>query len=201
MKTLLTLLACAALVGGGFSLARGEAAVRPASEAASFEIDAVHSSAIFKIKHVGVAYFFGRFDRMRGKLAFDEEQPEASSIRVVIDAESVNTNHDGRDRHVKSADFLNAKVHPEIVFESKRVERKEELYLVTGDLSLNGVTKEVTAKVEHTGSGDTPQGYKIGFLATFVIDGRDFDISYIEKQPGALGPEIELHVSIEADRK
>lgn len=211
MKTTLTLVLAASAAILAFSFRPALAASPPTAAPASthsastgeveYEIDGEHSSLIFKTKHLGVSWFFGRFNELEGQLTFDEAKPENSSILVVVDAESVDTNSEGRDRHVKGADFLNARMNPEIIFESTSVSGKPAAMTIKGNLTLNGVTKAVEAKAEHTGSAETSFGAKAGFLATFKIDGRDFDIGFMKDQPGAVGPEIEFSVGIEANKK
>lgn len=205
MKQLLTLslVAVAAVLSFSFRPAHATAAAPPEVEptsATGYTIDGEHSSVVFKTKHVGVSWFFGRFNKIEGELVFDQENPANSSILAIVDAESVDTNSEGRDRHVKGADFLNARVNPEIIFESTEVKGKSDALTVEGNLTLNGVTKKVTAKAELTGVADTKFGVKAGFLATFQIDGREFDLALMKSQPGAVGPEIEFTVAIEANK-
>ena len=123
------------------------------------------------------------------------------AIEVEIDAESVDTNSSQRDAHLKSPDFFSVKEFPTITFKSKKVKEKGDMLHVTGDLTLHGVKKEITAEVEHIGSAETFQGYKAGFEARFKIDGRDFDLAFMKQQPGALGPESEVIVSLECKKR
>ena len=121
---------------------------------------------------------------------------------MVIEAESVNTNAPDRDKHVKSADFFNAKEFPEIVFESKKVSGKPEALTVEGELTFHGVTKPVSAKARVVGTGDTMfKDHRTGFAAELVLDMADFNVAFVKKTPGAVGPEVALTISLECVRK
>lgn len=176
-------------------------AARSGAVAEKYTVDAVHSSAIFRIKHMNVSYFWGRFNDVSGTVAWDSENPEASSFDVRIKTESVDTNSKQRDNHLKSPDFFNAKQFPTLAFKSKSVKKAgEKTYEVAGELTLHGVTKPLTAKVEMTGTGKAPQGGGtiIGFETTFEIKREDFGMSYGK---GALGEDVRVVVSLEAGRK
>jgi len=202
LQTLVTA-GAAALGCGLFGLLAtpGSAADAFASKAASYEIDGGHSSVVFRTKHMGVAWFYGTFNQLEGSFDFDETSPASSSIQVKIKADSLDTRSEQRDGHLKSPDFLASKEFPVIEFKSTKVAKKGDGFAVTGDLTMHGVTKSVTASVTKVGEGETPQGYKAGFVAEFTIDMRDFEFSYVQKHPGGLGPEVELTISLEAARK
>jgi len=197
MKLLLTLLPVPALVGFAVSFSAPSDRPDTTAEAAGYTIDATHSSVLFKTNHGGVANFYGRFNGFQGEVTHDPAAPGKSSIRIVIDASSIDTNSRDRDRHLRSNDFLSAQEFPEIVFESKKVEAEGDRLHVQGDLTFHGVTKEVSAGVEVVGTG-TMRGAKVaGFEARFTIDMGDFGVSYVAQNPGTLGPEVELIVSLE----
>ena len=181
--------------------APGGASESAAPSVAAYDIDSGHSGVVFRTKHLGVAYFYGTFNDVKGSFSMDADDPSKSSIQIEIKADSIDTNSEQRDGHLKSPDFLAAKEFPVIKFESTKVKKKGDGMAVTGDLTLHGVTKEVTAEVELVGAGETYQGYKAGFVADFTIDMTDFEMSYVQSNPGALGPEVDLTVSIEGLRK
>lgn len=201
MKPIPTLLVPAALCGAllGFS-APAPVPDAAASAPTRYEVDAEHSSVLFATKHLGVSRFYGRFNRFRGELEYDADRPSDSAVLVVVEAASVDTNSEGRDRHLRSPDFLAANEFPEIVFEGNGLKRKDGGLAVAGMLTLHGVTKDVEADVELIGTGKHPRGGAglIGFEARFTIDPTDFEIKYMTDQPGALGPGVELIVSLEA---
>ncbi|MBI5433649.1 MAG: YceI family protein [Planctomycetes bacterium] len=169
---------------------------------ATYEIDGVHSSVLFRIKHLGVSYFYGRFNEVTGSFVYDEAKPETSSIQVEVATASVDTGHDGRDQHLQSPDFFNAAEHPKLTFKSKEVKKSKDGKLsVTGDLTLHGVTKPVTADVEFVGAGDRGQmGNKAGFETTFTIKREDFGMTKMLGETG-LGNDVRVTVSLEGNLK
>jgi polyisoprenoid-binding protein YceI len=141
-------------------------------------IDAVHSEVSFVVRHLGVSKVRGRFDSFEGRLATAED-PLRSTVRVTIDAASVNTGNGQRDDHVRSADFLDVANHPHLTFESKSVRvNGEEAFQLEGDLTVRGVTRPVTLDLEINGFGEDYQGRKvIGFSATTEINRSDFEVT------------------------
>ena len=171
-----------------------------AGAASYFEVDASHSTVIFKVKHLGVSYAYGRFNEMRGKVTFDQKSPPKSSIEFEIPAASVDTANDKRDQHLKSPDFFNAKQFPVIKFSSGKIKSiGKNKYRVSGKLTLNGVSKDISMEVEHTGSAKDPWGgYRAGFHSEFKIKRSDFGMNFM---PGGIGDDVQLMVSIEAIKK
>ncbi len=163
-----------------------------------YSIDNTHSSMIFRVKHQNIAYFYGRFNDLKGTFLLDDAKPANSVVRVVVKAKSIDTDDKKRDKHLKSPDFFDVKQFPAIEFESTRVTKiadMEHMFQVTGDLTLHGVTKEVTAMVEHTGSGKGRGGKDIaGFEAILVVNRTDFGMTYGK---GALGEEVRITLSAE----
>lgn len=191
-----------------FGLGLGRALARPAEAtplvgtaaaagATEYTVDPVHSAVVFRTKHMGVSYSYGRFNRFEGVVHFDEAQPANSSVEVAIQADSIDTNSQQRDNHLRSPDFLSAKEFPLINFKSTKVEKKGKSYLVTGELTLRSTTKPVTAEVEFVGKAATEQGEKAGFEAVFEIDPRDYGFTWMTQREGAVGPIVRLTVSLE----
>lgn len=172
----------------------------PAPAAAStWNIDPVHSSCIFRCKHFNTANFYGRFDKMTGSINFDESKPEASTLAVEVDTNSVNSGADKRNGHLKSGDFLSATEFPKATFKSKEFKKAgENAFDVKGDFTLRGVTKEITIKLEKTGQGKGQMGEIIGFETTFTFDRLDYGVKYM---PDALGHEVRLTISLEAGKQ
>ena len=166
--------------------------------AASYSIDAVHSSAIFKIQHLGTSNFYGVFKTFNGTIDFDPANLGKASVDVTIQAASVDSRSEQRDGHIKSPDFLNAAEFPTITFKSTSVKSLGgDKFEVAGNLTLLGVSKPVTAMVEKTGSGTNPRSKKniIGFEATFTVDRTAHDMSFMS---GPLGNDIDFILAIEA---
>ena len=165
-------------------------------DAKKFDIDPSHSTALFKIKHAQSANFYGRFNKLSGSLAFDEAEPKNSSIEITVDTASVDTNSEGRDRHLRSDDFFAARKHPKLTFKSRSWKKVDDGFEVEGDFVLRGVKKTITAKVEMTGKGEF-RGERIGFEARFSIKRSDYGV---KAYPKALGDDVEIVVAVEGLR-
>jgi polyisoprenoid-binding protein YceI len=165
-----------------------------------FKVDAVHSSVIFKIKHMNVANFYGRFNKVEGTITQDKEKPENGKLVVKIDATSIDTGNVKRDEHVKGPDFLNVKQYPTIEYKSTAIKAvSENEFEVTGDMTLHGQTKPVTAKMQKTGETTDQKGtHRLGGETTFTFKRSDFGMN---KMLENLGDEITVTVAIEATRE
>lgn len=171
------------------------------SESDSYLIDEVHSSAIFRIKHAGASYFYGRFNQVEGEFTHSPDSPDQISFNVNIRADNVDTNNSKRNAHLKSADFFNAMEFPNITFKSTKVKKLDgNNYEVTGDLSLHGVTKPLTTKIEFVGEGEAMGKHRAGWDTTFTIKRSEFGMTkYLDD--GSLGDEVKLMVGLEGIRK
>ena len=118
------------------------------SQAITYTIDPAHSTAGFKVRHLMVANVRGEFSKVTGTVVFDASAPENSKVEAHIDATTIHTRDEQRDAHLKSADFLDVEKFPEITFVSKKIAGADGEWKVTGDLTIHGVTKEVTLDVE-----------------------------------------------------
>ena len=169
---------------------------------ANFEIDAVHSSVLFRAKHMGVAYNYGRFNDFSGNITIDKTDASKSAVEFQVKTESVDTGNAKRDQHLRSADFFNAKQFPVITFKSTKVNEKagQEMVLeVTGDFNLHGVKKSITIDVELTGRKESPQvGEIIGFHTTFSIKRSEYGFNFGLQ---AVSDDIQIIVSVEAGKK
>ncbi len=199
----------------GFAAGRSDPAnpADPAAQAAAgakkaagadgrFEIDPVHSVVMFKIKHVGVSNFYGRFNDVGGKLLVDGDKPEESLISLTIKVGSVDTNSADRDTHLKSPDFFNAEEFPTIEFESEKVTSKGAGKLeIAGKLKMHGVEKAITVQAEHTGFANVVMmgGVRVGYEAKFTVKRSDFGVG--QNMPDILGDDVEVLVSIEGGKK
>lgn len=166
----------------------------------TYSIDPVHSSVIFRIKHLNTTNFYGQFTKITGTVVFSDSDPSACSIQAEIPVDSIDTHNSKRDSDVKGTDLFNAAKFPTISFKSKSFEKSGDAYNVTGDLTLRGVTKPITVHVEKTGQGKGMQGKEIlGLESTFTFKRSDFGMTAM--QNGMLGDEIKLIVSTEAGKK
>lgn len=165
----------------------------------TYKIDTVHSTVIFKVLHMNAGNAYGRFNVIEGEIVHDDAAPEKGTVNITVKADSVDTANAKRDEHLKSPDFLNVAEFPTITYKSttaKKISEKE--YELTGDLTLHGVTKPVTAKLVHIGSVEDKRagGTRAGAEATFTIKQTDFGMT-----PKMLGDEVEVIVSTEAIAK
>ncbi|MDX2227484.1 MAG: YceI family protein [Verrucomicrobiae bacterium] len=170
----------------------------------SYEIDPAHSSVGFKIRHL-MSKVPGKFNDFSGKLVLDPEKPEASSVEATIQVKSIDTANADRDKHLRAEDFFDVAKFPVMTFKSKKVVRTgPESADVTGDLTLRGVTREVTLKVQKTGQGKDPWGnIRTGWEATAVINRLDYGVKYNKLVEGSnvLGDDVEISILIEAIQK
>ena len=166
----------------------------------TYDVDKSHSALMFRIKHLDVAFTYGRFNDFSGTLVVDEENLAASSVEITAQMTSVDTNEPKRDQHLRSPDFFNVNQFPTMTFKGKAVERHSDgAFKVDGNLTLHGVTKPVSVKMMKTGEGDDPWGkYRIGFEGTFVIKRSDFGM---DKMQEAVGDSVWITVAVEGIRK
>jgi polyisoprenoid-binding protein YceI len=163
----------------------------------TYKVDAAHSAIVFRVKHMNTSNSWGRFNDVSGTFGIDGSMPTAFDFTVK--AASIDTANEKRDTHLKSPDFLNVRQFPTITFKSKDVKKNGELYEVTGDLTLHGVTKPVMAKVEVTGTGKGPTGGAIaGFEATLDIKRSEFGMTF--GVPNMVGDDVRIIVSAEGGK-
>ena len=175
---------------------------QPMGPGALYEIDTTHSMIIFRAKHNGVSYNYGRFNEFTGEIMINAIAVPESMVEFEVKAASVDTGNEKRDQHLRSSDFFSAKQFPLITFKSTKVSAKEgeeDILEVTGDLELHGVKKSITVDVEVTGRAKGKEGESlIGFESTFTIKRSEFGMTY---GMGPVSDDIRLTVSIEAMRK
>lgn len=159
-----------------------------------------HAFIEFRIQHLGFSWLYGRFNEFEGTFTYDKDDPSKNRVEVTIDPASVDTNHAERDKHLREEDFLYVKKYPEARFVGTDWEPTgEDTGRLTGELTLRGVTREITLDVKQVGSGPDPWGgFRRGFLAKTELTLADFGIDY------DLGPKartMELTLSVEGIRQ
>lgn len=160
----------------------------------SFQVDATHSSILFKARHMNAGYIYGWFKDFSGTFAIDAD-PAKSHVELTVNAASIDTRDDERNDHLTGPDFLNVKQFPEITFKSTSVAAAPGGWRVTGDLTIHGVTKSIAFTATPVGDAKDPQGKRIvGIEAQFPIKRADFGVSFM---PEIVGPELELIIAIE----
>ncbi|MGE5176601.1 MAG: YceI family protein [Hyphomicrobiales bacterium] len=188
----------AAAVLAGLVLAAGSVAQ---AAPATWTIDVNHSTVAFSIRHL-FSKVHGSFAKFSGAVIYDPANPAASSVRAEIDASSVTTNNETRDKDLRSDDFFDVAKYPTITFESTKVSTgADKKLMVEGNLTMHGITKPVTLDVSFLGSGKGPMGEdRVGFEATTTIDRKDFDIVWnrnLDQGGTLLGDDVEISLSIE----
>lgn len=165
----------------------------------TFDKQGQHAFIEFRIQHIGYSWLYGSFKDFDGSFTFDEKEPAKNKVNVSINTASVDSNHAERDKHLRSADFLNTEKHKQATFESTEVKKDGEGYAIAGNLTLNGVTKPITLDAKLVGQGDDPWGgYRAGFEANGKITLKDFDIT---TDLGPASQDVELIISVEGVRE
>lgn len=174
-------------------------APQPPRALESWVVDAGHSSLVFKVKHMGVSNFYGRFNELSGRITLADNAAQ-NSVTFSVQAASVDTNSDKRDQHLRSPDFLSAKEFPVIEFRSASVNPAGDgAFDVAGQLTLHGVTRDLAVRVQETGriAGDAENPGLAGFETRFTIKRSDFGMDYgVDRD--SLGDEVELVLAVEA---
>ena len=178
------------------------AAVTATPTRTTWTIDAAHSQVEFAVRHMMIATVRGRFAGVKGTVVTDESAPTKAEVDVVIDVNSIDTREAKRDAHLKSADFFDVEKNPTITFKSTRVTGVpgDEFKLI-GDLTIHGVTREVTLDVTSEGRAKDPWGgERAGYSAVARINRKDFGLTWNQAlETGGLlvGDEIKIALDLE----
>ncbi|KKJ78129.1 hypothetical protein WH95_01900 [Kiloniella litopenaei] len=195
-----TLAASLLAFGVSFGISGGFVATANTAQAETYQLDTqgAHASIQFKISHLGYSWILARFNKFEGQFEFDENKPEASSISITVDTASLDSNHAERDKHLRSADFFDVSKFPTATFVSTGLKPVNDTKAVlSGDLTIKGVTKPITMDVNWIGGGDDPWGYvRQGFEGSVVIPVGDYGM--MDMGPSA--QEVEILVFFEGVR-
>ena len=172
----------------------------------SYSVDPAHSSIGFSVRHMGLSSVRGQFNDFSAEFNVEETDLAMSSIVFEIDASSIDTGEEGRDNHLRSDDFLDVENHGQIVFKSKSIKKTgDSEYEAVGDLTMHGVTKEVTLELEVGGPlADGRGNMRIGVEGEVTIDRQDFDVNFSRLMDNGglvVGNEVKISFAIEATRK
>ena len=185
LRTLLAVLALAAL---------------PALAQDTYKIDPVHSEVSFKVGHL-LAKVSGRFTKFEGRIQVDTADIRRSSVEVTIDATSLTTDNEARDKHLKSADFFDVAKYPTLTFKSTAVKEVAKGKLeITGDFTLHGVTKRITFPITNAGTqaGMQPGSVVAGFIdGALTLNRHEFGIKFM---PGIIGETVAVSLNVEAGK-
>lgn len=169
-----------------------------------WKIDSAHANANFAVRHMAVSTVRGRLGTVNGTLNFDPTHPSKASVEVQIDAASIDTGTPDRDNHLRSADFLDVENHPFITFKSTRVAvNGDNEGQVIGDLTIRGITREVTLDVDYLGESTNPfdKSQAVGFGASTKINREDWDLTWnvpLEAGGVLVGKDIKITLDLEA---
>jgi polyisoprenoid-binding protein YceI len=168
------------------------------ANAAEYKLDikGTHSFIQFKIQHLGFSWLLGRFNKFDGEFSYDAANEATSKISITIDTSSLDSNHELRDKHLRSDDFFDVAKFPQASFVSTSFEPSSDgKAILKGDLTLHGVTNPVVINVNKIGEGKDPWGgYRVGFEGTTKLSLSDYKI---KKNLGPKSQEVELYFSFE----
>jgi polyisoprenoid-binding protein YceI len=161
-----------------------------------YKVDKMHSCVSFKISHMNMGMVHGRFNTIDGNFAVDDADPSKTAFTITLQTDSVDTNQQARDKHLRSGDFFNAQQFPTITFQSTSVKAVDGNYEVTGDLTMHGVSKPVTVSLKRGGAVEMRGQKHTGFYGDFTIKRSDFGVGS-GKLNSMLGDEIPISISFE----
>ncbi|MCE7973283.1 MAG: YceI family protein [Leptolyngbya sp. PLA1] len=201
-------MAAGVLAGGAGLGAMGLVAQQPAksdvkaSGAGAWKVDSVHSNVVYRISHLGASSHYGVFFNPTGSLNLDPANPAGASMEITLPLSGLTSGDAKRDQHLRSPDFFSAEEFPTITFKSTGfTSAGENAFDVTGDLTLLGKAKPVTARLTIVGKGKGMGGGEVmGVEATFTIKRSDWGMTKYVKE-GALGDEVKLIAALETNRK
>ena len=170
-----------------------------------YAIDPVHTSVGFTVPHLVISRVHGAFTAVEGTILYDAEDLTRSSVRVTIQAQSVNTANARRDEHLRSPDFFDAAAHPEITFESTRIEPQGDGYVCRGTLTIRGVSKAVAIPFKVLGQVVDPMGKtRIAVEGALTINRQAFGVSWnktLDNGGFVVGDEVQITLNVEAIRQ
>jgi polyisoprenoid-binding protein YceI len=168
----------------------------------NWSLDPTHSEVQFKVKHLVISTVTGTFNAFSANAVTNGEDWENAQIRFSASINSIDTNNEQRDTHLKSAEFFDADTYPTLDFNSTSLTKKSEnLYTINGDLTIKGITKNIQLEAEFGGAMVDPYGnHKAGFEINGLIDRHDFGLTWnavTEAGGVVVGPSIKLHMNIQ----
>jgi polyisoprenoid-binding protein YceI len=172
----------------------------PGYVAGTWDLDPAHSEIGFSVRHLMVSKVRGRFTGFDGELVTGED-PLGSTVTATIDLNSIVTGDENRDNHLRSADFFDVANHPRMTYRSTAVRPEGDHYVVDGDLTLHGVTRNVPLRVELNGFIESPMGTRVGLSATGDLSRKDFGIEFnmpLEGGGVVVSDKVTLNLEVEA---
>ncbi|UJL47763.1 polyisoprenoid-binding protein [Virgibacillus sp. NKC19-16] len=172
-----------------------------------WNVDTAHSEIGFSVKHMMISKAKGSFDDFSAEIEANVDDLTDSKVEVKIDVSSINTRQEGRDEHLRSADFFDVEKYPNITFVATDIKKKSDNnYDVTGDLTMIGTTKPVTFDIVFEGQSKDPMSGNTvaGFSGETTINRKDFGLNWnaaVETGGVLVGEEVKVHVEIEAHKE
>jgi polyisoprenoid-binding protein YceI len=189
MKRRLPILAVAALI---------LAATAVFAETETYKFDKAHTLIGFRIRHI-LTKVEGRFNNFDGTIWLDRANPSASKVELTIQALSIDTGVEGRDKDLRSPNYFDVEKYPTITFKSSKIEPKgNDLYDVTGEFTMHGVTKTIRVPVKSFGFAKMGKTDKAGFEVALTLNRKDYGI---EKGTPVVGDDVELNIQVEANKE
>ena len=176
-----------------------------ASAADAFNVDSRHSEAMFRVRHF-MTKVSGKFADVSGVVNVDKANPAASSVNITIKTATIDTGVADRDKHLRSADFFDTDKFPEISFKSTKIAAtsRKDVFDVTGDFTMHGITKQITLPVEVLGWQANPQGERVGFSLNTTVNRKDYGVIWnraLDNGGFMLGDDVEVNVAVEAVKR
>ena len=171
----------------------------------AYTIDPAHTFSEFSIQHLVISNVKGGFPDISGEILYDAEDISKSSVEVILKVSSINTNVKDRDDHLRSPDFFDVEKHPDITFKSTKVERTETGLMITGTLTIKGVSKQVSFPFELNGPVTDPWGNpRIGVQGKLTINRKDYGLTYhqvLDNGGLVIGHDVHIELNLEAIKK
>jgi polyisoprenoid-binding protein YceI len=169
-----------------------------------YSIDPVHCHIGFSVRHLVINNIRGRFTDYEGSIIYDEQDITRSSVEITIKAQSVNTDVQPRDEHLRTSEFFDVAKFPDINFKSTRVEKRGSGFAAIGIFTMHGVAKEITIPFKINGKSNFQGGTHLGVEGTVVIDRRDFGMSWsatLDNGGLVVGNDVTIELNIEAVKR
>ncbi len=178
------------------------AALAAPAQTSTWKIDPVHSGVEFKIRHLGISNVHGTFSKPAGIVKLDEKDMTRSSVEASIDATTVSTNEDARDKHLKGPEFFDVEKYPVLTFKSSSLTNSGGKLTLTGDLTLNGITKQVTLALDGPAPPQTDKKgvTRSGFSAEGTLHRTDFNLGP-KYGPPVIGNDVQFTIDVEMDKQ
>lgn len=169
-----------------------------------WNVDVTHTNVGFEIKHMMVSKVRGNFSDMEGTIEGDPRELENTKINFRVGIDSISTNNEDRDNHLRSADFFEAEKYPNMTFESTNIKKVgDNQYELTGNLTIKDVTKETTFDVEYLGEGTNPWGVEVvGFEASTTISRKEFGLTWnqaLETGGVLVGDDVKIQIDLQVN--